>query len=1766
MREIGETGSDGSGLNTTIIKYGDAVATPFEVETSSIVQGSGHDFYSGDYDGDGDSEILTSAYSYTEDGFRYNSNLEVYRRTGPNNLQLSWSIGLDPEIQAVNEQNVPQTYTANVSNDMNGDGRDDIVLGKVHNDGTHYRLQNFTVLESNSGDASSFATNTFNPPNYAGEWFDVVYPSTFNYQVAGDFNGDGKGDILAILSNENYYHGFLYSPWGGYTGAIMGITNGAGDLAKSSYLAAIDFDGDGAHEILSVWGDNSAQQNTRIYRWTTTPVQGFEIIWSSSGFPTAGHKLYPGDFNGDGKTDLLNRYGDLGPWNIAYSTGSDFYGLPFSQFNTPVNLGYTPDILTVADFNGDGKSDICHGRNIGGNSSVLDLFYSRGTLQDFKERSFNNTNRLGWSPALITDLNGDGRSEVINTTDIFSPIEIYFFDRSGHERSVQKIVNGMGAINQFGYGYMTEPAVHTRGTNFAYPVGDAQLPLELVKESSATNGLGGMNGAAHAYGTATLKRTGRGFVGFKQVYTSDPVTNRTTVNQYGVQPDYAELFPESSQLYRSDVPGSLISNTAHTVAFVPLGTPALRRHLIRDVSTIAYDALAATTSSTANTAWNNVGLVTSSIRNVNGIEITSTTTTYVSAGPSTQQVKPQEVSVTSTRASQPAVTKSTSFQYSSSTGALEISTAFSGTSGMVTTTFEYYAAGNVRSRTTWYPLLNASQRPVERFRYDPKYRFVHEATRVWNDAGNFINVTTYIATDARWGLPIDTYSSDGLTTLKNYDPFGRLVRIDVPHIAGSPRYSVDLEREWAVNGSGEVAVLRTTDPAGPDQEVYSDILGRPVRTQRESFGHETVITTSGYDLRGNVAWETTPHKDTESFLTLEHQFDPYNRIVQDANPLTGSVEYQYDYSGGNLNVTVTNAASGQSSTITTDATGKKVRSTDNGGELKYTYDSWGNVTRTYHDGYMVLRNTYDEYGRQTELWAPNAGTTKYKCNPFGQLVWQKNANGHEVTLSYDNLGRTIKRVAPEGGTSWTYFNNGGRINNNLASVIGPTVQRVYGYTDPYNRLKKVSSTIDGQVYTMEYAYDAYDHVTRQTYPSSLQIDSEYDTDGSLARVAWGGTTLFEASVMNGLGQYTAYTMGDGSTLSKEYEHGFLRSVQGGTMQDLHMEYDYSTGNMISRWDRNKFVRESLEYDDLNRLIGSTVEAVDAGGNPTGFGFAPTEYAYDGSIGSSRGNLILRSDIGQLGYGSNAVMAAKHLSYPTPYNQPPFEISQETQQITYTPFLKTDRITETVGVDAYELAYEYGPEYSRTRSVQKRNGNVEVTRVYLGGYEKQTTPGHVDLIHYINGGDGPCAMLVNSDGVWNAYSVYKDHLGSIVGVTDVSDGSPVAEQNFDPWGRHRKPTTWAPSYTPSLPRWLYRGFTGHEHADPFTLINMDGRMYDPNTGRMLVTDNYVNGSSETQSYNRYTYAANNPLKYSDPSGDFVQLIAAGVIGGAINWMTHGGRLDAKGLGYFGIGAVASAIGFGAGQAISAGLGTSAGFINGAIAGGGAGAAGGAVLGSGNALVGGQNSSGIMDAGWRGALTGAATGGLIGGISGGIYAARRGGDFWNAKGMTQAMPASIQMEGTSGSVDYSNQFAQEFSSRFLKAPNGLRSLYADGSVPSGWTLQSDVAMDAKGEVAQGVTEYMGKGLSDVFLFPRAFTSHEQLYLVMQHEYMHVGFYANGLMSYNKQEAGAREWMLAQGKAWGYKVDVLQQVFDQTQQFLSPKYNYGNLGINILNTPPW
>ena len=121
------------------------------------------------------------------------------------------------------------------------------------------------------------------------------------------------------------------------------------------------------------------------------------------------------------------------------------------------------------------------------------------------------------------------------------------------------------------------------------------------------------------------------------------------------------------------------------------------------------------------------------------------------------------------------------------------------------------------------------------------------------------------------------------------------------------------------------------------------------------------------------------------------------------------------------------------------------------------------------------------------------------------------------------------------------------------------------------------------------------------------------------------------------------------------------------------------------------------------------------------------------------------------------------------------------------------------------------------------------------------------------------------------------------------------------------------------------FTDQEYDAEYELYNYKARLYDPTMCRFITADTIIPDYNNPQSLNRYAYCYNNPLKYTDPSGHFANLLLGAGLGGAIGagsaWLQgkSGTEIAAAAFGGAVTGAlIASGVGAFAAGATSAGL--------------------------------------------------------------------------------------------------------------------------------------------------------------------------------------------------------------------------------------------------------
>jgi RHS repeat-associated protein len=106
-------------------------------------------------------------------------------------------------------------------------------------------------------------------------------------------------------------------------------------------------------------------------------------------------------------------------------------------------------------------------------------------------------------------------------------------------------------------------------------------------------------------------------------------------------------------------------------------------------------------------------------------------------------------------------------------------------------------------------------------------------------------------------------------------------------------------------------------------------------------------------------------------------------------------------------------------------------------------------------------------------------------------------------------------------------------------------------------------------------------------------------------------------------------------------------------------------------------------------------------------------------------------------------------------------------------------------------------------------------------------------------------------------VSRDASGNIVTVSD-ANGALSANYAYDPWGNLLNPAD-------PLGTGLRYKFAGEAFDTATGLYYMRARYYDPSTGTFLSKDPLGLRSSGAPDGNVYTYARNNPLRFSDPSG-------------------------------------------------------------------------------------------------------------------------------------------------------------------------------------------------------------------------------------------------------------------------------------------------------------
>jgi hypothetical protein len=225
---------------------------------------------------------------------------------------------------------LPAGWAAVGTGDFNGDGHIDVLLRNV--DGT--------VKDWLGGQNGSFTDNAANSTR--------AVPTDWSVVGTGDFNGDGHSDIL-WRNSAGTITDWLGTDNGGFT---ANWANFAGNVPNVWQVAGTgDFNGDGRDDIL--WRNTTTGT---ITDFVANETDGFTDNYANAAVrvPTDWSVIGTGDFNGDGLTDLLWRNGTTVTDWLGNSNGG--FTANWSNFNRSVPTSW--HVAGTGDYNGDGVDDL----------------------------------------------------------------------------------------------------------------------------------------------------------------------------------------------------------------------------------------------------------------------------------------------------------------------------------------------------------------------------------------------------------------------------------------------------------------------------------------------------------------------------------------------------------------------------------------------------------------------------------------------------------------------------------------------------------------------------------------------------------------------------------------------------------------------------------------------------------------------------------------------------------------------------------------------------------------------------------------------------------------------------------------------------------------------------------------------------------------------------------------------------------------------------------------------------------------------------------------------------------------------------------------------------------------------------------------------------------------------------------------------------------------------------------------------------------------
>ena len=1146
--------------------------------------------------------------------------------TSPNPTHIVWSSNGDGNVLA----REPIGDTAIYKNfpfvgDFNGDGYSDLAV-VPHMDSVYNHNVDVNFFMNNPDNPGHFAQSTALTLHNIDKRLDWIYPV--------DLNDDGLDDLAACFYDSIAATGRdtmvvkIYENLGGTRFALRdSITLGGGrflvhqgdflgrgglqlllmplvttpiqnpiafsllvwfdgdDLLKAPSLSVFpgvrdvasgDFDGDGGTDLLVVTDSCSTVYSLSL---SGSNVSYNERFHTDEINHQGGWKhVFTGDFNGDGKTDLLYNYkeGYHSRWRLFYSTGLSLSApetVNLSQYMLPPFNLYSNSLRKVmdglagrerrsslnnsaciGDFDGDGIGDVAIISFNASTTSVSIYFHFNPSTHGFQSVFFGSNAPspqyyLNCRTQYLHVGNFTGKEnlsflglEYRNTSNTNNHPGVFSLKPASSLNSVKKVVDGLGNSVELGYGYVQQPY-----RDFNYGVRRMPVPVRVLTSVTTYNASDRQMREYLSFSDPLYHRDGHGWLGFKKrvrrtFEDGTEVGRSASCSSLETMTVHAMLLPEADTSYVFPGGDTVLAETVLyrfekvLSSYGPLNTgrkvvcPALTEKVA-----VGYDpdnpgaVLTKTFTENhynyANGLYYQTYHCDSTLTGVGGHAVTSlggceflskeNTAFYYNDYATWTVNRPHVQTRTLSRTGKPDVTDSRWMEYPS---------------------IDSYLPNRVYD----VPNGDPGQNPLM-LRTDLEYYADGNLMRKTVDVphgrlGEQQRTEEYEYDSGHRLATAETVSSGNLsyTTSYAYDGYDRLDTVTAPNgLATAYRSDPFGITAWTTNADGTQSCTAgrwsNGHPLAPNGAMYYTWTRSSDGTQSLVFYHKTgaelrsvgyglhgepILTDRQYDGRGRLSAVSSPYKEGETPRWTAYGYDSLDRLSSITTPDSTVTGIVHD---GFVTETTVTPPSGtpRTSSVTVNAMGWTVRSDDASGSY-VAYDH-------YADGLLASATVNGD-----------PATT--------------------VTATYDHARRRDTVTDPNYGTLATVYDAYGR----LRISASPREEEAHTQTTTvYDGLDRVATMTDGLEGTLtQYAYNE-DGVEKGTLDGILfrkqggaeiqRIGYEYDTLARLASTTErrGAVDRKTAVEYDSQSRVRSVVHPSGVTVSYGYHRGYLMDVTDG---------------------------------------------------------------------------------------------------------------------------------------------------------------------------------------------------------------------------------------------------------------------------------------------------------------------------------------------------------------------------------------------------------------------------------------------------------------------------------------------------------------------------------------------------------------------------------------------------------------------------------------------